>query len=106
MTSPHAAVTAWPVPKVGTGPALNKRGAGKRLGRSLSAVEAMIRRTKAGAAKERFPEPSGYAFDPESEREVMVPFWWEREIVGYGKRANILDKRGFVIERKATPPKV
>lgn len=96
MTAPAgiAAVTAWPASKVGTGPALNKRGAAERLGLKLSGVEAAIRRTKHGTARVPFPAADGYAIPPGSDREVMVPYWYERKIIAYGIAIDVLDKHG------------
>jgi hypothetical protein len=94
-TTAHAALVAWPATTMGKGPALSKRNAATRLGRKLSAIETAIRRTKAGRpVVQPFPLPDGYAIDPETDRDVMVPYWYERTIVAYGIAANILDKHG------------
>jgi hypothetical protein len=90
--------TDWPLPKMGTGPALSKRSAGVRLGIKLSAVEAAIRRTRQGKAKVPFPAPDGWAVNPETDSTAVVPYWFERKIVTYGKQAGQLDKSGNIIK--------
>lgn len=90
----------WPAPKVGTGPALNKREAGERLGISLAAVEMAIRRTRLGQARFPFPQAEGRAVHPDSRRAVEVPWWRERTIIAYGKRAGILDEKTGAIRKQ------
>lgn len=92
----------WPAPKVGTGPALNKREAAARLGISLAAVEMAIRRTRLGQARFDFPAPEGRAVHPDSKRAVEVPWWRERTIIAYGKDAGILDKKTGEIRKQKT----
>src|SRR4051812_35910050 len=96
VTTPQS-VTSWPIPKVGTGPALSRRQFATRIGRKLSALEAAERRTKRGdAIRVPFPKPDGYAIDPDSGRDVMVPYWYERKAIAYGKALGALDKRGEI----------
>lgn len=100
MTTPRTAITDWPAAKVGTGPALNKKEAAQRLGRSLSAVEAIIRRTRLGTARHAWPEPDGYAIHPGSEKAVMVPYHYERTIIAFGRSAGILNNKNESIPSK------
>jgi hypothetical protein len=86
------------VAKVGTGEALNKRAVAGRLGLKLSTVESAIRRTRLGVAAVAFPDADGYAIDPESGRSVMVPYWYERKIIAYGKATGALDRYGSIVD--------
>lgn len=90
----HAALIAWPPVTMGKGPALDKTESAHRLGRERSGVEAMQRRTRQGKAAVAFPDPDGYAVKPDARKQTPVAFWYERTIVAYGVKANILDKAG------------
>lgn len=95
MTQPtrKSLMQAWPVEKVGTGPALTKRQIAERLGLTLGAVEAAIRRTDAGKARVPFPDPAGYAVPPDAKRKTMVPYWYLRNVEAYGRAAgNLIDE--------------
>lgn len=96
MTTNTQALIAWPATAVGRGPALDKGEAAHRLGRKKSGVEAMQRRTRQGTAAVAFPDPNGYAVKPGSRTTTPVAFWYERTIVAFGIKANILDAKGNV----------
>lgn len=110
-TPPMATVTTpstpraageWPPTTVGKGPAMNKREAAERLGwTSVSGIDAAIRRTRIGTARVGFPTEDGYAIHPASARRTMVPYWYERTIVAYGKAANILGPDGKPLDGPA-----
>jgi hypothetical protein len=86
----------WPPTKVGTGPALDKHDVAVRLGyKSTGPVEGLIRRTRNGQPPVPFPTPDGSAVRPgRPDRPAtghVVPYWFERRIVDYGKRVGLLD---------------
>lgn len=95
------AITKWPALKVGLGPALTKREAGARLGIGLDAIENAIRRTRIGKARTPFPDCDGYAVPDDATSQRMLPYWYERTVIAYGKAAGNLDSAGKVIKKEA-----
>jgi hypothetical protein len=88
-TNPH--VPNWPKPHRTKGAALSRRDAEKRLGMGHNSASVLLKRTRDGAnVAVPFPEPEGFAVPYTGYRRPQL-YWWERDIIRYGRRAGWLD---------------
>lgn len=91
----------WP-PEGARGPALDKAESAQTLGISVEGVNQALKRSRAGVAKESFPEPDGYAKRADAGGPTrMKAYWWRSTIVGYGKRAGHLNRKGKLVTATA-----
>lgn len=99
-----ARLRPWPVLKVGLGPAMTKADISARLGVSKSAPDVWLTRTRRGELRVPFPKPAGRAVPPDARREYEVPYWYERDVLKFGREFGLLDQDNQVRANRRERP--
>lgn len=85
---------AWPPLRVGLGPAMRREEVAKRCGVGTSTVDQARKRTREGTARIPFPDPDGFAIPNDGTRPVF--YWFERNVIAYGRAVGWLDPNGEI----------
>lgn len=84
----------WPALAVGRGPAMTRHQLAERLDVDPNTPNVWKRRTASGKLSTPFPKPAGYAIPPGAGRQAPVPYWFERDVIAFGKAFGLLDDNG------------